>query len=241
METRIPFRGFYQGVWNDGLDSAFESLVDSLCEDYPELERREIEAIVPDKAKYELAFDKIAEKYVGAFQDWLEVNCGLKITLRYAALNSPKEYNFTTDRIFADIDLVDARVAFKKAGREEVAKAAKALFTSRSGFISFYDPDIEAWGPLETWDHNQLMSIFVALVGDADVDFEIYQSDEGQFVDDAFAACVDWDAVDREILHRIDIHKGDAVEDGRKFPEGDMSLPEYVKKFEELNNLKGEA
>lgn len=241
METRIPFRGFYQGVWNDALDSAFESQVDSLCEDYPELERNEIEAILPDKAKYGLAFDEIAEKYVAAFQDWVEVNCDLKITLRYAALNSPKEYNFTTDRIFAKISLSDVRRAFKKAGREELAKAAKAMFTSRDGFISFYDPDIEAWGPLETWDHNQLMSIFVALVGDADVDFEIYADDEGAMVDAAFRDCVDWDAVEREIQHRIDIQNGDAIEDGRKFPEGVMSLPEYVKKFEELNNLKGEA
>lgn len=241
METRIPFRGFYQGVWNDALDSALESEVDSLCEDYPELERKEIETILLDKAKCGLAFDEIAEKYVAAFQAWLEANIGLSIKLTYKALESPKEYNFTTDRIFAKISLSDARRAFKKAGREEVAKAAKAMFTSRDGFISFYDPDIEAWGPLETWDHNQLMSIFVVLVGDADVDFEIYMGDDGQFVDAAFRDCVDWDAVDREILHRIDIQNGDAIEDGRKFPEGDMSLPEYVKKFEELNNLKGEA
>jgi len=31
------------------------------------------------------------------------------------------------------------------------------MFTSRSGFISYYSPNVSEWGRVEDWDHNQIL------------------------------------------------------------------------------------
>ena len=75
---------------------------------------------------------------------------------------SPREYNFTTDRIFIKLPAKEIRRIHKATEPEVLAEVAAEEFTSRSGFISFYSPDVESWGPLKTWDHNQRYCLLTA-------------------------------------------------------------------------------
>jgi hypothetical protein len=53
-------------------------------------------------------------------------------------------------------------------------KEVKERFESRSGFISHYSSDVSDWGKVETWDYNQIGTLFECL-GEPDY-FEIMEN-----------------------------------------------------------------
>lgn len=239
MEARIPFDGFYESIWSHEVDSTEEQAAESLAnEEYQGFEASEIQEIIFKHASYNLMFHAIADKYVDAFQFWLESETGVRVEMRFNAMTSPREYNFETDRIFVEVELSAMQALMEAVGRDKVAARARRMFTSCSGFISFYNPDIETWGELETWDHNQLYAIFMAAIDDKELSWELLESLR-EPIYSAFNGNVDWDAVYRDIQHAIDVQNGEAENDARKFPNEELSTEQYVKEFEELNNLKG--
>ena len=77
--------------------------------------------------------------------------------------------------------------------------AIKERFTSRSGFISSYPNNLEAWNsdPL-TWDHNELGTLLVALLSeDENWERDIFETMQDRNVfDTAFDNCVNWEVYD---------------------------------------------
>jgi hypothetical protein len=96
-------------------------------------------------------YEKYAESYVEAISELTELD------LEFDGLSSPREYNFTTDRIFASISRKSLAEVIRAVRGERLKKMAKEMFTSRSGFISYYSPDVSEWGRVEDWDHNQIL------------------------------------------------------------------------------------
>lgn len=238
MEARIPFNGFYESTWSFELDCIEEQEAEQLAsEEYEGFEASEIQEIIFRRADYSAMYSDIAAEYVKAFQSWLEDEWNIGIELRFNALTSPREYNFETDRLFVEVTANRMRALMEAVGHRRIATAARKLFTSRSGFISFYNPNIDMWGELESWDHNQLYAIFVAAAGD-DYSAALEEAMR-EPIYTAFQNNVDWDAVHRDIQHIIDVTNGEAENDARKFPNEELSTEQYVKEFEELNNLKG--
>lgn len=71
-----------------------------------------------------------------------------------------------TDRIFIQITRTEARRIKKAAPRDVLDQIAKDKFTSCSGFISYYDPDVSTWGRVDEWDQNQLGALIEAFVAE---------------------------------------------------------------------------
>jgi hypothetical protein len=184
-----------------------------------------------DRTDYSSAFQAIAKDYSEAFATWMADALGRSywteeerpytyegaepgssythrtyhrgMAYEWEEMVSPREYNFTTDRLFAKFSLSDLETIRQRLDAAELAQEARERFTSRSGFISFYDPDVSTWPEaLEDWDHNQLGTLvraFVALeLGERDnLDDELYEAvrpDEGGYWDNA----VDWEALRRD-------------------------------------------
>ena len=95
--------------------------------------------------------------------------------LEFEALDSPREYNFATDRIFAKIRLGMVRRLFAISAREGHATLSALIedrFTSRSGFASYYPNALDDWlaKPLRDWDHNELGTLLRAVLQAAGAD-----------------------------------------------------------------------
>lgn len=86
--------------------------------------------------------------------------------MQFESLHSPKFYNFQTDIIFAHISTDEIKRIYSLVNKDDFEEVAKEWFTSCPGFISFYSPNIETWGDIETWDHNQLGALLTAYVGE---------------------------------------------------------------------------
>jgi hypothetical protein len=194
----LPFAGFYCSLWSDALDHEESQTVeywqedrDSFDSQFPELSAIPAESIKWDSvtdammmaSDYRKQREHIAREYVAEFGAWLAEtlegdfaqwhDCGF----RFEELNSPRFYNFGTDRIFAQVPCVAlqaifARLTDNSEGRDLLAKTIAARFTSYDGFISFYSNSLADWlaKPFDDWDANELGTLIIAWGAFNDVD-----------------------------------------------------------------------
>lgn len=150
----IPFSGFYNS-WHD------QSLDDALNQMFSD-DQGNVNGDLAFRAWEATNWKKVREAYA---KDYAE-NFGAAMelpSLEFDELRSPREYNFTTDRIFVRISIEDVGNAWVRVDREALTKVCEEMFTSRSGFSSFYNPDWTTWGYIEDWDHNQIFALLTAL------------------------------------------------------------------------------
>lgn len=167
MITTIPFSGFYYSIHEDSLDRAVEQMFsdrDTGCNPYTGL---------IDRAHCECRWHGVMQDYAKEYAEQFAREFAIDLT--FESMESPKFYNFTTDRIFCTISEGEARRLLDAVPEDDFAKAARDTFTSRDGFSSFYSPDPDDWGDLETWDHNQLGCLVAAYVETIEPEFDQYR------------------------------------------------------------------
>lgn len=135
------------------------------------------------------------------------------IRATFESMDSPREYNFTTDRVYAHIPLAVMRHILRQSKAEGHATLARVIadnFTSRDGFSSFYSNDAADWlaKPLQDWDHNELGHLLMAGLALAGLDpesdefgYEVTDKvieDEGPY--QAWERAVDWNKYEAKRL-----------------------------------------
>lgn len=188
-----------------------------------------LQSILFDVTSYRDAYRALAESYVDAFSELAGEALGISapelvkrwdydarrmvktrrmvdsLRLTFAAMESPREYNFQTDRVFANIPVsVVAKLwAISRAeGHVTLSRVASERHSGRDGFISFYSSDISDWGPVKTWDHNQLETLLIAACEIAGFDWQdsdlgiYYAATDSEADYQAWDSAVDWQAFD---------------------------------------------
>jgi hypothetical protein len=157
MQSTIPFTGFYDSDHSALLDNELESIFSDNNGDPLPSAGDSWEHIDWTKVHTEYA-----KRYADTFCDLLSDGAGVPIRLKFVELNSPRAYNFATDRIFVEVSQRAVKALYKLATGHPAAKAQldgqiHEKFTSYDGFMSFYDNSLAAWpkNPLE-WDANQI-------------------------------------------------------------------------------------
>ncbi|MBK1683446.1 hypothetical protein CKO18_07620 [Rhodoferax fermentans] len=238
MEARIPFSGFYETKWSEGIDEEENRYAEELAAEY-DVPMSEVAALLFRHTKYHDAYRQVARDYVPSFSALIDV------PMTYKDMTSPREYNFETDRVFVEVAYKDMLRLARRVGRKALRKAAKDMFTSRSGFISFYDADIARWGPLRGWDHNQLYCLLTAAVDaldEEDWDWSIYEDflSNGDF-SNAFHGALDSEALmlnigklvgRRELREELEESDDDG---GKRFPVAWSNTADYVNRYNAMN------
>lgn len=226
---------FFEGFYNSSLSGAVDSyeereaewMSEKECSQEHEPDTYQPEHLRISASEYcELFFEccnyrnvylKVAQFWVEAFDLWCKENLGTpEKSFVWESMSSPREYNFTTDRVFAHVPEGVVRMLFDRSakdGHKVLAQVIKDTFTSYDGFMSFYSNSIEAWleKPLEKWDHNEVGTLIAAAIkasgechsrGEfcrAKFSMELYEAtfsgnnEEG----DAFDAGMDWEKFER--------------------------------------------
>lgn len=156
MLTTIPFAGFYNSMHDDELDRALEQAFadDSGCHQVSD----ELHQHAFDAVEWGAVHTAYAVKYVKSFAD------KFKLKLKFDELKSPREYNFGTDRIFATITQKEVRRMRREVDQAIFKRHVEEDYTSRSGFMSYYEPDVRKWKPWKEWDHNQVGTLLRAFI-----------------------------------------------------------------------------
>ena len=162
MKTTVPFSGFYYSMHDDAINREIEYICTS--EEDGEIDTEKHDALMEDY-DHGVVMEQYAKAYCG------HVSHEMKIPLKFDHLCSPSEYNFRTDVIYAEIATDDVIRMLGSVTHTTLDEIAHRRFTTRSGFISFYDPDYRTWGNVAEWDQNQVGTLI-----------EAYQID-----------CCDWD------------------------------------------------
>lgn len=167
MLTTIPFAGFYQTHHDAELDDALDQMFSDHASGTQI--RDDLRERAFDKVQWAVVHANYAAEYTRALAAEFE----LKVTFK--ELWSPKEYNFETDRIYCEIDLEEVKRLWLVTSTPIIRNLARERFTHREGFISFYSPDIDEWGTLDTWDMNQvgtLVEAYIEMMSDAAFDYD---------------------------------------------------------------------
>ena len=233
MEVCLPFAGFYYSLWSDEFDNIEEREVEWMIEareDLPEgIEASDLADLFYRHADYGAMHTAFAPEYVSALSEFLTDKVGFDVPLTFTIMTSPKYYNFETDRIFATTDLDTILALYEWVGEEALRKKAAKMFTSCDGFHSFYSPDIEDWGAVDEWDHNQLLCLFNCLV-DEDTGIAIYYALDEVFYT-IFQANVNWEKFEYDLTWW-------GYESSVVIPPPETDTSNYIEKFNELNGLK---
>ena len=247
MLTTLPFAGFYCSKWSNELDCVENQLIENEADDT--LDESEVSALVDKCRQYETQIEYVAEEYVGYFNEKFKEEFGIDLKLRFESLKSPREYNFSTDIIYAYIDEEVVRHLLDDLEESKLADMIRERFTSCDGFISFYPNRVEDWPDLEEWDHNEVGTILEAYVAQVeDFEWDVYYEMCGRNVfDTALDKGMDWDKY-RELCddRRKEIEEeraeeeasADADPDKRLYPDKPLDLVQYVTDFCRMNHLK---
>lgn len=159
----IPFSGFYESAHDGLIDNEIEWLFSDRETGAP-LE-------IPDEFYFtnycpQETWIAYAREYLENFTAWLKSEFEIDINLEFEELISPREYNFTTDRIFARISLDDCKKLYELAAPLTLKNVIERRHSSRDGFYSFYSNDYDEWKekPLESYDHNELETVLIATI-----------------------------------------------------------------------------
>lgn len=216
-EINIPFPGFYESWLSEAIDREIEQFAENRCEDEnesfpPELRIEESEyhdaTLMP--MDYSAACNHVARAYLGEFDVWAAESLGLGETcgFEWSLMTSPREYNFETDRIFAMAprEFVAKLLRISRADdHDTLCRVIRERFTSRSGFISHYVPDLAAWGLPSQWDYNQLGTLLTAcleLSGADDESFMFQMLESHEVFYTAFDSGFDFDRFNSEIAEK---------------------------------------
>ena len=155
MKTTIPFQGFYESIHMACIEDVEEHLFTSYADDtnYEELKNHFSSA-----CRYSVVFEKYAEFFTESFAKKFD------IAIKFNSLTSPREYNFRTDQIHIDVAYSEIYRIRKSVTDAQLQSVARRELTSRPGFMSFYDPEIETFGPLKTWDSARLSILIMAYI-----------------------------------------------------------------------------
>lgn len=155
--TAIPFSGFYHSLHDSELDTALERMFE--VDGTGNTINQDLLAMAQDCVDWREVHKAYAAEYAECFAHEFGIT-----GMVFESLKSPREYNFETDRIYCEIPAQTITRMLAETPPETLDAVAGEMFTSRSGFISFYTPDVGAWGELTTWDHNQRLALVTAYV-----------------------------------------------------------------------------
>ena len=169
--TTIPFSGFYNSLHDSQLDNALESIFSNdRCDVYKSLMDKAFDSI-----DWRNVHTEYSKEYTSAFASEFNLS-----TLVFEDLDSPKYYNYATDRIFCKIELSEVQDIFNRVDKVALNKHIKQRFTSCDGFISHYKNSLEAWpSDLADWDHNQVGTLLEVLAAqESNGEFESFREVE---------------------------------------------------------------
>jgi hypothetical protein len=127
----------------------------------------------------------IARAYVAEFERQFSEEF-FPVKFNFKSLESPRECNFETDKIWCEISDAAARRIIGQARKSPNWLATiERRHKSRSGFISFYPHDAAHWSkPADQFDYHELTTALLALIGDAAEEYEdsaFYRIDESSY------------------------------------------------------------
>ena len=196
VSISIPFSGFYDS-WHGGEGSLTEEMIENELTSYGDREfpsSEELNHVTgedfwdwTDAISYARLYDHYAKAYANAFEAKFEDTFSIRLGLTFEELESPKYYNFSTDRIFCTVPLINLQLLMNQSLKDADNKAfiegyIRESLTPRDGFSPFYDNDLNNWGvDMATWEQPQLSLFLEAVINLPPLEFKGEESEVWEY------------------------------------------------------------
>ena len=199
----LAFAGFYNSYLESELDSALSRDIGYAAERTGGDDAGEKLA---DSVNWQAACEYIARRYCEQFGGWLGESLSklygegapAGAEFAFVELRRPREYNFETDKIEAEIKTADLQRIFSFVMEKDGAGFRKYFaerLEPRSGFIPFYPNAIDANGSIEEWPACLVQILFDFVDSRIRDEFDAYEDAESWFIEVAQAGGVFEDAL----------------------------------------------
>lgn len=179
IEIEIPFSGFYNSIH----DAVIDNDIESFC-DYNKIDHD----LIWD---CEIDWNAIQKEYANDYANAFAHLVGCEID--FSEMTSPREYNFSNDRIFGIVDRNDIdRIRAQVYSHPDWSEYVKNNYSSYDGFWSNYDSSVNHtdWtnDVLDECQYESILKFYVKkILGVLDFEFyiasEIYVSDFDSMID----------------------------------------------------------
>lgn len=129
MEVVLNFGGFYGSIHEDLIDRMEESYMGDDRGNFPDdyLENSSVR------------WGDLKNEYCKAYVDF--INEALDVKLTYKEIDSPRFYNYTTDKIICEASEADITRIIKHVNPEDLAQRVKTMTTFVDGYIPYFEFD----------------------------------------------------------------------------------------------------
>ena len=181
LESTIPFDGFYNSFISSDIEHQIGQQIEWDTDIY-DLNEDEQQVLEDNYLSVNRSYfyNQIAEDYTNFYIDALNERLkGFTLNATYKFFTSPREYNFSTDRIFIEIQknhAIDFIKYIIKNYKKELEEKIKERFTSRDGFWSHYKNGLDLWTQdYSEWDHNQIGTALLVFFDDSSFNYDIHE------------------------------------------------------------------
>lgn len=205
ISVNLPmFPGFYSSMLDSEIDYTEEREAENFAEKDEEenenfpLESSDYSELIFDAMDYGAVHQTLARDWCASFAHRFKRETGIEFAYEFEEMTSPREYNFTTDKVFVKVAPRTLRAILRATPEEALREAIEERHSSRSGFISFYSNDYDEWREqgLTNWDYHQwgtVISAYCTAHGfDADDEAFSDMCDAGDFYS-AFDEGMNWE------------------------------------------------
>lgn len=130
IELQLPFSGFYESIHDMQIDSFLEMEIDNI-------EESKIKENYHDFIDYEPIRKAICKCYIEAYNKAFFDEWGIDLKLQFKELISPREYNFSTDKLFVMCDESIFNSITHMITKSSFKTKLLNKYSERSGFIPF--------------------------------------------------------------------------------------------------------
>lgn len=206
IKTYCPkFSGFYNSIWEFNYSDIEWSLFDDPHSVPEEIKRIILDDIFDyvDNSAYENAIAKAFVENIGCLIN--DLYPGLLNSIKFEAVISPKTYNFSTDSINITIDCDLPRLIAEFRKHPKAADYIKATYTSCSGFISYFENDLNDWLKTVEEDIEHKAGSMLELLLDESTEYDLYEAVKENVYEMEF---IDYD----RLIENINEHFGISIE-----------------------------
>jgi hypothetical protein len=149
IEIVLPFfPGYHNSILDSFIDQEIEMRMEESGKTYVDIE---------ECLDYQKAFHEITIQWLNRF------NAEAGFNIEFKEVDSPREYNFTTDKLIGLISVDEVKNAMAKCNSNiDIFKneVLDKYFKSYDGFMSFYSNDVDDWfnKDIEDLDCNETMA-----------------------------------------------------------------------------------
>lgn len=158
----VGFCGFYETLLGDYLDDNLNCDLENMDDSLSKLKINEFNCFYNMDYKQYMkdVADVVMAKYISDLETYLRGIVKLNAIEGTVSVHSPREYNFTTDRVFQKVyiseDDYEKLVQFIKDNSYVATKFFHNHFTSYDGFTSFYSNKLDEWTSKKFNEVNEL-------------------------------------------------------------------------------------